>query len=208
MNTQQSRHVVLEDTPSNLVSPPLPVQMPATQTLHTISHDQAAVVSPIVTLVTVIEDPRSRMDRLEQRIKRMRDLDETISWDDIDDMLMDTLPVVFRMLEIERYMGVGCPRIHLKLYNTFIRALGIDEARLLTLFPLSLSGTTQRWYASLETSRWRTWEDLAQEFLRQYSFSSDTSVTRRELEFLRQGSDESISFFISRWREKAAKMIE
>ena len=72
----------------------------------------------------------------------MRDLDETISWDDIDDMLMDTLPVVFRMLEIERYMGVGCPRIHLKLYNTFIRALGIDEARLLTLFPLSLSGTT------------------------------------------------------------------
>ena len=82
------------------------------------------------------------MDKLEQRIKRMRDLDETISWDDIDDMLVDTLPVVFRMPEIERYMGVGCPRIHLKLYNTFIRALGLDEARLLTLFPLSLSGTT------------------------------------------------------------------
>ena len=127
----------------------------------------------------------------------MRDLDETISWDDIDDMLMDTLPVVFRMLEIERYMGVGCPRIHLKLYNTFMRALGLDEARLLTLFPLSLSGTTQRWYASLESSRRRTWEDLAHEFLRQYSFSSDMSITRRELKFLRQRSDEPVSSFIS-----------
>ena len=89
-----------------------------------------------------------------------------------------------------------------------MRALGLDEAQLLTLFPLSLSGMTQRWYASLESSRRRIWEDLAQEFLRQYSFSSDTSVTPRELEFLRQGSDESVSSFISRWREKAAEMIE
>ena len=47
-----------------------------------------------------------------------------------------------------------------------------------------------------------------QEFLRQYSFSSDTSVTHRELEFLRQRLDESISSFISRWREKIAEMIE
>ncbi|RVW31369.1 hypothetical protein CK203_114190 [Vitis vinifera] len=141
-----SRHVVLEDTPSDLVTPPvLPVQMPATQTL-------------------------------ERRIRQMRDPDEMISWDDPDDVPVATLPV--------------------------------DEAQLLTLFPLSLSGMTQRWYASLESSRRRTWEDLAQEFLRQYSFSGDTSVTRRELEFLRQGSDEPVSSFISRWREKAAEMIE
>ena len=69
MDTQQSRHVVLEDTSFDLVTPPvLPVQMPATQTLHTISHDWAAVVPPIVTPVTIVGDPRSRMDRLERRI--------------------------------------------------------------------------------------------------------------------------------------------
>ncbi|RVX15541.1 hypothetical protein CK203_009065 [Vitis vinifera] len=157
---------------------------------------------------TIVEDPRSRMDRLERRIRQMRDPDEMISWDDPDDVPVATLPVGFRMPDIERYTGVGCPRIHLRLYSTVMRALGLDEAQLLTLFPLSLSGMTQRWYASLESSRRRTWEDLAQEFLRQYSFSGDTSVTRRELEFLRQGSDESVSSFISRWREKAAEMIE
>ncbi|RVX05806.1 hypothetical protein CK203_023779 [Vitis vinifera] len=209
MDSQPSRHVVLEDTPSDLVTPPvLPVQMPATQTLPTISHDQAAVIPPIVTLVTIIEDPRSRMDRLERRIGQMRDPDGMISWDDPDDVLVATLPVGFRMPDIERYTGVGCPRIHLRLYSTVMRALGLDEAQLLTLFPLSLSGTTQRWYASLEISCRRTWEDLAQEFLRQYSFSGDTSVTRRELESLRQGSDESVSSFISRWRERAAEMIK
>ncbi|RVW95309.1 hypothetical protein CK203_034134 [Vitis vinifera] len=205
MDIQQSRHVVLEDTPSDIVTPPvLPVQMPTTQTLH----DQATVIPPIITPVTIIEDPRSRMDGLEGRIGQMRDLDEMILWDDPDDVPVATLPVDFRMPDIERYTGVGCPRIHLRLYSTVMRALGLDEAQLLTLFPLSLSGVTQRWYASLESSRRRTWEDLAQEFLRQYSFSGDTSVTRRELEFLRQGSDESVSSFISRWREKAAEMIE
>ncbi|KAL6350601.1 hypothetical protein AAG906_022311 [Vitis piasezkii] len=195
MDTQQRRHVVLEDTPSDLVPPPpLPVQMLATQTLHTISHDQVAVVSPIVTPVT--------------RIRWMRDPNEKISWNGTDDMPMTTLPVNSRMPEIERYTGVGCPRIHLRLYSTIMRALGLDEAQLLTLFSLSLSGTTQRWYASLKSSHWRTWEDLAQEFLRQYSFSSDTSVTHRELEFLRQKSYEPVSFFISRWREKVVEMIE
>ncbi|KAL6325739.1 hypothetical protein AAG906_026567 [Vitis piasezkii] len=140
-----------------------------------------SVIPPIVTPVTIIEDPHSRMDRLERRIRQMRDLDEMISWDDPDDVPVATLPVGFRMPDIERYTGVGCPRIHLRLYSTVMRALGLDEAQLLTLFPLSLSGTTQR---------------------------CDTSVTRRELEFLRQGSDESVSSFISRWREKAAEMIE
>ncbi|RVX06639.1 hypothetical protein CK203_029577 [Vitis vinifera] len=71
MDTQQSRHVVPEDIPYDLVPPPPPhVQMSATQTLHTISHDQ------------------------------MRDPDEMISWDDTNDMPMATLPVGFRMLEI------------------------------------------------------------------------------------------------------------
>ena len=61
----------------DLVTPHvLPVQMPAAQTLPTVSHDHAIVIPPMVTPVTVIEDPRSRMDRLEQRIRRMRDLDE------------------------------------------------------------------------------------------------------------------------------------
>ncbi|RVW36246.1 hypothetical protein CK203_107285 [Vitis vinifera] len=94
MDTQQSRHVVFEDTPSDLVTPPvLLVQMPVAQTLHTISHDQAVVIPPIVTSVTIVEDPRSHMDRLERRIKQMRDPNEMISWDDIDDVPMATLPM-------------------------------------------------------------------------------------------------------------------
>ncbi|RVW43851.1 hypothetical protein CK203_074046 [Vitis vinifera] len=75
-------------------------------------------------------------------------------------------------------------------------------------FPLSLSGAAQRWFASLEASRRRTWDDLAQEFLRQFSFNTVVDVSRRELEALRQRAEESVSSFISRWRGKIAEIID
>ena len=56
---------------------------------------------------------------------------------------------------------------------------------MIMLFPLSLSGAAQRWFASLDPLRRRTWADLGQEFIRQYSFNTVVDVSRRELEVLR-----------------------
>ena len=55
---------------------------------------------------------------------------------------MASLLAKFRMLEIERYMGIGCPHIHLRLYNMVMRAHGLDEAQMIMFFPMSLSGAT------------------------------------------------------------------
>ena len=67
---------------------------------------------------------------------------------------------------------------------------------------MSLSGATQYWFASLDVSRRRTWDDLAQEFLRQFAFDIVIDVSRREFEALRQRLEKSITSFISRWKEK------
>ena len=64
------------------------------------------------------------------------------------------------MLDIERYTGIEYPRIHVQLYNSIMRGHRLDEAQMIMLFPLSLSGATQRWFASLDPSRFRTWADL------------------------------------------------
>ncbi|KAL6332858.1 hypothetical protein AAG906_017123 [Vitis piasezkii] len=45
---------------------------------------------------------------------------------------------------------IGCPRIHLRLYSIVMRAHDLDEASMIMLFPMSLSGATQRWFASLD----------------------------------------------------------
>ena len=50
--------------------------------------------------------------------------DGIMGWDGYDDMPVAALPVKFRMPDIERYTGIGCPRIHLQLYSTVMG--GID----------------------------------------------------------------------------------
>ncbi|RVX11379.1 hypothetical protein CK203_019587 [Vitis vinifera] len=134
--------------------------------------------------------------------------DGIMSWDGYDDLPVAALPVEFRMPDIKRYTGIGCPCIHLQLYSTVMRGHRLDEAQIIILFPLSLSGAAQRWFAPLDPSRRRTWADLGQEFIRQYSFNTVVDVSRRELEALRQGPDESVTSFISRWREKIAQIID
>ena len=87
--------------------------------------------------------------------------DGSVVWDDFEGMPVASLPAKFRMPDIKRYTGIGCPRIHLRLYSTVMRAHGLDEPLMITLFPLSLSGVAQYWFTSLESSRCRTWDDLA-----------------------------------------------
>lgn len=79
---------------------------------------------------------------------------------------------------------------------------------MITLFPMSLSGMTQRWFASLDVSHRRTWDDLAQKFLRRFAFNTVIDVSWRELEALRQRLDETVTSFISYWREKIAQIID
>ena len=86
--------------------------------------------------------------------------DGVIGWDGYDDLPVATFLVEFRMSDIEGYTGIGCPRIHLQLYNIFMRGQRLDEAQMIMLFPLSLSGVAQRWFASLDPSRRKTWADL------------------------------------------------
>ncbi|XP_010649293.1 uncharacterized protein LOC104879157 [Vitis vinifera] len=146
-------------------------------------------------MVPTIED--TRLAEQEAKVERLE-----------DGIPAASLPAKFRMPDIERYNGIGCPKIHLRLYSTVMRAHGINDAQLVALFPMSLSGAAQRWFASVEPSRLRTWEDVAREFLTQFAFSADIDVSRRELEATRQRPEESISSFVTRWRAKVAGMVD
>ena len=133
----------------------------------------------------IINDTLARIDRIEQRIRSLHVSDGFIGWDRYDDLPVAALPLEFRMSDIERYTGIGCPHIHVQLYTTVMRGHRLDEAQMIMLFPLSLSGAAQRWFASLDPSWRKTWANLGQEFIKQYSFNTVVDVCRRELEALR-----------------------
>ncbi|RVW39426.1 Transposon Ty3-G Gag-Pol polyprotein [Vitis vinifera] len=180
---QQTQQVPVQEGTQfdTTVPPPPPHSQLAPQTIPFTLHSQTEVSPPPAIVPTPIsEDPHA----------------------------LASLPAKFRMPEIERYTGIGCPRIHLRLYSTVMRAHGLDDAQMVMLFPMLLSGAAQRWFASLEVSRRRTWDDLAQEFLRQFAFNTVIDVSRRELEALRQRPEESVTSFISRWREKISQIID
>ncbi|RVW66026.1 hypothetical protein CK203_007420 [Vitis vinifera] len=164
-------------------------------------------------MVSTIEDTRlaeqeAKVERLESMMRQIRLQDGGLTWDDRDGIPRLACPPSFACQTLSAIVGIGCPKIHLRLYSTVMRAHGIDDAQLVALFPMSLSGAAQRWFASVEPSRLRTWEDVAREFLTQFAFSADIDVSRRELEATRQRSEESISSFVTRWRAKVAGMVD
>ena len=94
----------------------------------------------VVTPAPIIDDTQACIDKIEQRIRSLHVSDGVIGWDGYDDLPVAALPVEFRMPDIERYTGIGCPRIHLQLYSAVMRGHRLDEAQMIMLFPLSLSG--------------------------------------------------------------------
>ena len=61
----------------------------------------------------IVDDTQARIDRIEQRMRSLHVSDGIMGWDGYDDMPVAALPIEFRMPDIERYTGIGCPRIHL-----------------------------------------------------------------------------------------------
>ncbi|RVW62651.1 hypothetical protein CK203_060750 [Vitis vinifera] len=76
----------------------------------------------------IVDDTQAFIDRIEQKMRSLHVSDGIMSWDGYDDLPVAALPVEFRMPDIERYTGIGCPRIHLQLYSTVMRGHRLDEA--------------------------------------------------------------------------------
>ena len=70
-----------------------------------------------MALTQIIDDNQAPIDRIEQRIRSLHVADGVIGWDGYDDLSVAALLVEFGMPDIERYMGKGCPCIHLQLYK-------------------------------------------------------------------------------------------
>ena len=125
---QQAQQVTVQESAqfNTTIPPPPPLSQSVPHAIPFTLHSQTEVVPLLVTLlIPTSEDPHTRMDRLEQRLRQMRVLDEVITWEDFDGSLVASLSAKFRIPVIERYTGIACPRIHLRLYSTVMRAHGL-----------------------------------------------------------------------------------
>ncbi|XP_077250561.1 uncharacterized protein LOC143889991 [Tasmannia lanceolata] len=117
-----------------------------------------------------------------------------------------TLPPKFKIPNFAKYDGSGSPRSHLKMYINALEQYGLNSQQMAKLFQMSLSGVACKWFLTLDSAYTKTWEDIVEKFIEQFSYDEGVEVTRRDLKMLKQQIHEPFSTFVKKWRRKAAQM--
>ena len=90
--------------------PPPPLVQSAPRAGAFVLHGQTETTPHYVMApAPIIDYTQARIDRIEQRIRSLHVSDGVIGWDGYDDLPVAAMPVEFRMPDIERYTGIGCP---------------------------------------------------------------------------------------------------
>ncbi|XP_077219754.1 uncharacterized protein LOC143853944 [Tasmannia lanceolata] len=77
-----------------------------------------------------------------------------------------TLPPRFKVPDMDKYDGTGCPRSHLMSVLPLLQQHGLSPEQVALLFPRSLVGTAKKWFLSLKSEEIRTLENIANRWRR------------------------------------------
>ncbi|GMP26859.1 hypothetical protein CsSME_00003122 [Camellia sinensis var. sinensis] len=183
------------DVPTGPVSPPILPQL------------SKAPANLVDTSFEFEMDPTVlKVSKLEKLFKKAQGVN---SIPDIKDGYTDsavTLLNRFKMPHIDRFNGSGDPMVHLQLFSDTLKPMGLSRLQKLSLFGWTLSGVAAIWYAKLKDSIKRSWKEMAEAFIFQYSYSTQIEITTRDLEITRQELKEGFSDFVTHWRAKASMM--
>nr|XP_009770896.1 PREDICTED: uncharacterized protein LOC104221528 [Nicotiana sylvestris] len=90
-------------------------------------------------------------------------------------------PAGFKMSKFDLYGGRGDPGAHLRGYFYEMRSVCGKDELLMARFSESLSGEALEWFTHRDVSKWHTWGDMAQDFVRNYQYNEDIILDRSSL---------------------------
>ena len=140
-------------------------------------------------------------------IKRSRKMEDLMDYQSLSLFLDVRLPPKFKMPTLDKFDGTGCLKSHLKMYMRVMQPLGTTEELLAQMFKNTLTRAALRWFLNLDDARARSCEDICREFHNQYKYNIKVDVIRRDLETMMQEPKEFFFTFITKWRSKAAQMM-
>ena len=119
---------------------------------------------------------------MEQLFQKFRGKEDAMNFHSFSLFPQVRAPPKFKMPSLDKFDGTSCPKAYLKMYTRALQPLGATEELLAQIFQNTLTGAALRWFLNLEDSRIPTWEDIANEFYRQYKYNIEVDITRRDLE--------------------------
>lgn len=81
-----------------------------------------------------------------------------------------------------------------------------NEKLMMHSFQDNLSGASLDWHMQLERAHIKTWEDLANAFLRKYTYKLDMAPNCMQLQNVSPKGNESFKEYAKRWRELASRV--
>lgn len=92
-----------------------------------------------------------------------------------------TIPVKLKVLNFEKYKGNSCPQSHLTMYCRKMATHTDDDKLLIHYFQDNLTGATLKWYMGLDNAYINYFNNLVEEFMRQYKYNLDMAPDRDQL---------------------------
>src|SRR3954464_3471506 len=201
---RQSVAKLANSTPTTIAnggSKPVPVEVPNKEDSH---HENN---SELEAFKFPIEENERKFHLQEERLKALEGRSSS-GLNAIDLCLVPDIkiPAKFKVPSFEKYKGTTCPMSHIKAFCNKMAPYAENDKLLMHFFQDSLSGASLEWYTRLERTHVRTWDELAEAFLKHYKYNSDMAPTRLQLQSLTQKVDESFKEYAQRWRELASRV--
>ena len=116
-----------------------------------------------------------------------------------------SLPPWYKIPQFAKFDGKGDPHHHLRLFISDTLPVRDNKDNLIFLFQKSFEGDAARWFGSLPVGSITSFEDLATNFLNQYSYLTGKKPTIADLQDTAQRPEEDLKAFFSRFREVLIK---
>ena len=110
-----------------------------------------------------------------------------------------TFPHNYVIMNFTKYRGKGSPIEHAREFHTACIDIAFEHTYLMRLFPRSLGGQCMEWFSKLPPGI-RSFEEMVNKFITQYSYNIQHEITMKDLCNTKQKNGESLLTFIQRWR--------
>ncbi|KAK4734015.1 hypothetical protein R3W88_008276 [Solanum pinnatisectum] len=151
-------------------------------------------------------DKEKRELREKVRNMRISKRGEKLEYEDLCVHPEFDLPDGYKPPKFEMFDGTGNPHNHLRSYCDKLVGVGRNEAIRMKLFIRSLTGDTLTWYIEQDPKIWRTWSNMAEDFMERFRFNIEIVPDRSYLEKLKKKTTETFHEYAIRWRLEAARV--
>ncbi|XP_075106488.1 uncharacterized protein LOC142179575 [Nicotiana tabacum] len=87
-----------------------------------------------------------------------------------------------------------------------MRSIRRKDNLLMAYFSESLTGAALQWYTHQDVNKWHTWDDMAQDFVRNFQYNLNIIPDSSSLYKMEKKPEKSFREFGIRWREQAARV--